>query len=59
MLSQNTSKKLLSVIREFHDAPLLWLVGQLVKYVMKPQPSFEKELIDNQKKMNIQKPNVG
>ncbi len=47
-------------IKQFHDFPSLWLTGQALKYLMRPEPSFEKQLrliSDNMERMP--KPVVG
>lgn len=48
-----------SRLEKLHGHPLVWWVGQVLKYLMRPQESVQKLLNSTQEKMGFKKPIVG
>jgi hypothetical protein len=46
-------------IQEFHDNPFVWWAGQILSYLMRYQPEFEKTLNDNADRLGLRTPCVG
>lgn len=42
-----------------HGDPMVWWIGQFLKFILRPHPTISKQLVDYAKKMNFQKPYVG
>ena len=42
-----------------HSQPLAWWIGQMLRYLMRPQPSTEKFFNESINKLNFKKPIVG
>jgi glycoprotein 6-alpha-L-fucosyltransferase len=46
-------------ISEFHGNPFVWWSGQILTYLMRFQPEFEKEVQEFSKKISFKTPCVG
>ncbi|EEB15853.1 alpha-(1,6)-fucosyltransferase, putative [Pediculus humanus corporis] len=44
---------------KLHSQPLAWWIGQMLRYLMRPQPSTEKFFNESINKLNFKKPIVG
>lgn len=44
---------------KLHGDPIVWWIGQIIKYILRPQPQTEKLLKDSIKRLNFKKPIVG
>lgn len=42
-----------------HGMPIVWWIGQMVKYLVRPQPSMEEDMVDIEKKLKFKSPIVG
>ncbi|XP_018333906.2 alpha-(1,6)-fucosyltransferase-like [Agrilus planipennis] len=52
-------KDLVLRLARLHGDPVIWWIGQFLKYLLRPQEATEKLLNDATKKMNFAKPVVG
>ena len=50
---------LLPRLQKLHGHPIVWWVGQVLKYIMRPQDSVKKVLEDTKKNLGFEKPIVG
>lgn len=46
-------------VQEFHDNPFVWWAGQILSFLMRFTPEFEKTLNDNAKRLGLRTPCVG
>ena len=46
-------------MRRFHGDPAVWWIGQLVKYLTRPQKHLEDDLADSIQKLGFQGPIIG
>lgn len=46
-------------ISRIHGDPIVWWIGQFLKYLLRPQPNIEKMFAQHKEKLGFEQPIVG